>query len=81
MHAKYTASKNYMQISFFVILYGFLNQCFGNLYSSWYCHIRICVHAKFYANHCNNQQTEDIYCLLTAEITVQIYMQHKKNCN
>ena len=27
----YTASKNYMQIGFFVILYRFLNQCFGNL--------------------------------------------------
>ena len=24
-------SKNYMQIGFFVILYRFLNQCFGNL--------------------------------------------------
>ena len=28
---EYTASKNYMQIVFFVILYRFLNQCFGNL--------------------------------------------------
>ena len=27
----YTASKNYMQIGFLVILYRFLNQCFGNL--------------------------------------------------
>ena len=27
----YTASKNYMQIVFFVILNRFLNQCFGNL--------------------------------------------------
>ena len=27
----YTASKNYMQIGVFVILYRFLNQCFGNL--------------------------------------------------
>ena len=26
-----TASKNYMQIGFVVILYRFLNQCFGNL--------------------------------------------------
>ena len=27
----YTASKNYMQLGFFVILYRFLNQCFRNL--------------------------------------------------
>ena len=31
MFTHYTASKNNMQIGFFVILYRFLNQCFGNL--------------------------------------------------
>ena len=30
-YVNYTTSKNYMQIGFFVILYRFLNQCFGNL--------------------------------------------------
>ena len=64
-----------MQIGLFVVLYRFLNQCFGNLapgivtFVSAYMQNFMPISATI-----NKRQT---YCLFTAEITVQIYMQHK----
>ena len=64
-----------MQIVFFVILHRFSNQCFGNLapgivtFVSAYMQNFMLISATI-----NKWRT---YCLLTAEITVQIYMQHE----